>query len=181
MRSFNVTGLCVPRKHYMVDISEKLDQIVALVDKEAYFTINRARQYGKTTTLNLLEKRLADRYICASLSFEGVGDECFASAESFCAMFLERMARALGFSSASKEYADKWQNGQVSGFRQLSEHITAMCENEKVVLLIDEVDKSTNNRTFLHFLGMLREKYLARQSDRDYTFHSVILVGVADV
>ncbi|MDR0221149.1 MAG: AAA-like domain-containing protein [Lachnospiraceae bacterium] len=181
MRCFNVTGLCVPKKHYMVDISEKLDQIVALIDKEAYFTINRARQYGKTTTLNMLEKRLAEDYICASISFEGVGDECFASAESFCAMFLEKMAQALKFSSASQDYADKWQNGQVSGFRQLGGHITALCENEKIVLLIDEVDKSTNNRTFLHFLGMLREKYLARQSDKDYTFHSVILVGVADV
>ena len=27
-RKFNITGLCVPRKHYMVDISTKLDHII---------------------------------------------------------------------------------------------------------------------------------------------------------
>ncbi len=51
MRRFNVTGLCTPDKDYMVDISDKIEQIRAMVDMEEYFTINRARQYGKTTTL----------------------------------------------------------------------------------------------------------------------------------
>lgn len=55
---FNVTGDCNPDIHYMVDISEKLSQIKKMVDAGQYFTINRARQYGKTTTLNALEKFL---------------------------------------------------------------------------------------------------------------------------
>jgi len=32
----------VPGKHYMADISEKLRQIMAMVEKGDYFTINRA-------------------------------------------------------------------------------------------------------------------------------------------
>jgi hypothetical protein len=59
MREFNVTGLCIPSKHYMADISEKIRQIMAMVENGQYFTINRARQYGKTTTLALLEKTIA--------------------------------------------------------------------------------------------------------------------------
>lgn len=51
MKEFNVTGTCIPQKHYMVDTSGKIDQIVRMVEKGNYFTINRARQYGKTTTL----------------------------------------------------------------------------------------------------------------------------------
>ena len=47
--------------------------------------------------------------------------------------------------------------------------------------MIDEVDKSSNNQIFLHFLGMLREKYLQRNEGQDYTFQSVILAGVHDV
>ena len=58
MRRFRVTGPCIPEKHYMVNISGKLDKIVELVNDEAYFTINRARQYGKTTTLHELKKGL---------------------------------------------------------------------------------------------------------------------------
>ena len=48
VKVFNTTGLCVPEKHYMVDLTERLVQIKAMVDAGKYFTINRARQYGKT-------------------------------------------------------------------------------------------------------------------------------------
>lgn len=43
------------------------------------------------------------------------------------------------------------------------------------------MDKSSNNQLFLSFIGMLRNKYLDREVGRDYTFKSVILVGVYDV
>ena len=33
MKEFNTTGLCNPKKHYMVDISNKLDDIKKLVKK----------------------------------------------------------------------------------------------------------------------------------------------------
>jgi len=59
MKRFNVTGLCVPEKHYMCDISNKVSAIAAMVERGDYFTINRARQYGKTTTLRFLDDELA--------------------------------------------------------------------------------------------------------------------------
>ena len=34
MRRFNVTGICVPEKNYMVDISGKIDKIRKLVDDQ---------------------------------------------------------------------------------------------------------------------------------------------------
>jgi hypothetical protein len=52
MKDFNITGSCFEAQHYMIDISEKIAAIKPLVDKGLYFTINRARQYGKTTTIN---------------------------------------------------------------------------------------------------------------------------------
>lgn len=55
-KRFNTTGVCVSRKHYMVDISNKLKEIEELIDNEFYFTMNRPRQYGKTTTLNGLKQ-----------------------------------------------------------------------------------------------------------------------------
>lgn len=48
---FNVSGDCKPGLHYMVDLSSRLQKIKSMVDSGQYFTINRARQYGKTTTL----------------------------------------------------------------------------------------------------------------------------------
>lgn len=73
-KRFNSTGVCVPRKHYMVDISNKLREIKKLIDNEFYFTINRPRQYGKTTTLSELRKALKKDYLVISISFEGIGD-----------------------------------------------------------------------------------------------------------
>ena len=181
MRKFNVTGLCIPEEDYMVDISGKVKQIKRLVDSRSYFTINRARQYGKTTTLNELCKALAYEYIVISLSFQGMGDECFSSSALFCQAFIKRVVESLRFSSAENEYIEKWNDESILGIDPLGRHITKMCENEKLVLVIDEVDRTSNNRVFLHFIDMLREKFLARKAKKDFTFHSVILAGVYDI
>ena len=69
MKRFNTTGLCVPHKHYMVNIDERVQQIRAMVDRGDYFSINRGRQYGKTTTLVALERALSDDYGVISLDF----------------------------------------------------------------------------------------------------------------
>ena len=91
MREFNVTGICVPNMHYMVDISEKIEKIFKLVEGMKYLTINRGRQYGKTTTLGRLEKRLTDDYLCASISFQYSDVEMFADARGFCQSLLKRI------------------------------------------------------------------------------------------
>ncbi|MCL2189233.1 MAG: AAA-like domain-containing protein [Defluviitaleaceae bacterium] len=181
MRRFNVTGLCTPEEDYMVDINEKIMQIKKLVDNRSYFTINRARQYGKTTTLNELSKVLVNEYIVISLSFQGIGDESFASSDLFCRSFITQVAQALQFTRATSDYIRQWENDNITTFEQLSRHITKMCDNRKLVLLIDEVDRTSNNKIFLHFIDMLREKFLARKAKRDSTFHSVILAGVYDI
>ncbi|MCL2159196.1 MAG: AAA-like domain-containing protein, partial [Oscillospiraceae bacterium] len=181
MKRFNVTGNCIPEEDYMVDISGKIAEIEKLVDNCSYFTINKARQYGKTTTLYELRKRLASEYIVASISFQGLGDTPFESDENFCKSFADYMRRALRFNSVSDEYREKWASRKITNFDELSAHITDMCKGKKIVLMIDEVDQASNNRVFLHFLGMLREKYIARRNGDDYTFHSVILAGVYDI
>ena len=187
MKTFNVTGLCIPEKHYMADISGKLAKIGEMVAKGNYFTINRARQYGKTTTLALLERRLKGEYVVASISFEGIGYKSFETEEAFCATFMDLVQEALEFTEVSDAYKESWLKAEVTDIRGLSRHITKMCKPEsadpekKLVLMVDEVDKTSNNAIFLHFLGVLRDKFLKREQKKDYTFHSVILAGVYDI
>ena len=84
-KRFNVTGTCIPEKHYMVDISNKLDSILKLVNNEEYFIINRPRQYGKTTTLYMLEKRLnrMEEYLPIKISFEAIDTEGYSEVKKF--------------------------------------------------------------------------------------------------
>ncbi len=57
MRCFNTEAICVPEKHYLVDVSAKARQIITtLIDKHEYFAMNRPRQYGKTSMLAQLEE-----------------------------------------------------------------------------------------------------------------------------
>jgi hypothetical protein len=50
-KKFNITGNCRAEKHYMADVSKKLERVYAMVEAGDYFIINRPRQYGKTTML----------------------------------------------------------------------------------------------------------------------------------
>jgi hypothetical protein len=167
----------------MVDICSRLAQVKEMIDAGLYFTINRARQYGKTTMLSAIWQSLSGDYICVKTSFEGLGNQSFATEEAFCVQLMKLIQRALKFSSVSadKDYIKSWYDTSVKDFDALDEHITEMCRDKSIVLMIDEVDKTSNNSIYIQFLGRLRDKYLKRREGKDYTFHSVILAGVYDI
>ena len=75
-KKFCTTGTCIPEKNYMVDLSNRIQQIInQYIESGQYFTINRARQYGKTTLLYLLEKELRKQdYLVLRLSFEAADE-----------------------------------------------------------------------------------------------------------
>ena len=110
MKEFNVEAVCIPSMHYMVDISDKLEQIQKLIEKGKYFTINRSRQYGKTTTLAALFRKLKEDYIVLRLSFEGTGSDAFQSDKNFVMYFIRSVAKALKFAGQSAEMIEKWKN-----------------------------------------------------------------------
>ncbi|MFR1368875.1 MAG: hypothetical protein ACLSA0_01435 [Eisenbergiella massiliensis] len=86
-RYFNTTGACNPQLHYMVDIQGRLEEIKNLVDAGKYFTINRARQYGKTTTIKALSEYLENDYVVVSLDFQRMSNAEFADEYIFSAAF----------------------------------------------------------------------------------------------
>ena len=69
--------------HYMVDISERIKEIKLLIDEGKYFCINRARQYGKTTTLVALKNNIKEYYTVVSLNFQSIDNDVFKNGSSF--------------------------------------------------------------------------------------------------
>lgn len=182
-KRFNTTGPCISRKHYMVNIENKLRQVEKLIDNGDYFLINRPRQYGKTTLLSQISKSFGDKYLIIRTSFEGIGDSIFENEEVFSNSFLTLLSDALKFTCEEKSLEIQKLKVDVKNLQTLSAAITKFIMNchKRTVLIVDEVDKSSNNQLFLSFLGMLRNKYILANDDMDYTFHSVILAGVHDI
>ena len=183
-KKFNVTGSCNPERHYMVDTAERFKTVQTLIDYGEYFTINRARQYGKTTTLDAIWRKLSDRYLVVPLSLEGIDSTAYASNEAFAAMFARQFKENLLSLRRDDTAVEIWQRCSAKSLEELSMVISDYCEEVRipVVVTIDEVDKSLDNQLFLDFLGMLRNKYLERnRKGMQSTFFSVVLAGVYDV
>ena len=183
-KKFNITGSCNPERHYMVDSKKRFKAVEDLIDAGEYFTINRARQYGKTTTLYMIWRRLSDRYIVVPMSFEGLDNSAFESNIAFVKKFSELMANYLAPLKLDSKLMAIWQDSTAKSMDELAGVITEFCKKapKPVVLTIDEVDKSSDNQLFLNFLGMLRNRYLERNMQgMDSTFYSVVLAGVYDV
>lgn len=184
-KRFNVTGVCIPEKHYMVDLTEKVNAIVdRYVSQGAYFTVNRARQFGKTTLLNALEEGLRGEYVVLSISLEAA-DDYFTDMGVFVNGIIMDIAEELRRNGVQEKVVSAWEQ-RVDGdypLKALGGKISSLCTQirQGVVLMIDEADKSSDNQIFLSFLGMLRDKYLKREMQRDNSFQSVILAGVYDI
>jgi hypothetical protein len=183
MKRFNTTGPCVPNLHYMADRSGKLAQITPMIEQGLYFTINRGRQYGKTTMLGAIRRKLDGEYTVIKISFENIDPKSYENTESFSHCFMRLVQDVLEFSACADDsnYIESWYDKDITGFESLSKHIRKMCKGRKVVLLIDEVDASLNYNLYIRFLAMLRDKYIRRSEGTDITFHSVILAGVHDI
>ena len=184
---FNTSAVCRPEIHYMVDLSDRLEQIKKMVDRGDYFTINRARQYGKTTMLRALGSFLAENYVVVSLDFQMMSQSDFEKESSFSEAFAREVLEEIAnIEEVSVEIITRLQrlaDGKEGKGRlaELFQCLNAWCGQSKkpIVMLIDEVDSAQNNQVFLDFLAQLRGAYINR--DKRPAFQSVILAGVYDV
>jgi hypothetical protein len=185
MKDFNTTGTCIPSIHYMVYPLDRLMNIKALVDKNKYIIINRPRQFGKTTTLALLQDILAPDYAVLKLSIEGVEEGRFS--EAFCATVTAEIEDLLQYGKTG--LSDEAKTAFLSCIAKknnkpelldLTKAFEACCRasEKRVVLIIDEIDHGCDEWILFSFLAALRNDYL---NIKDRAFYSVILCGVSDI
>jgi hypothetical protein len=98
-RIFNTTGTCIPTRHFVADVSAKVGQVMEMVARGVYFTINRPRQYGKTTIMYHLFQEMQKNkdYLPLDISFEGIGTSTYASTQRFIPAVLDLLSMRLEF------------------------------------------------------------------------------------
>ena len=128
-KKFNITGSCNPERHYMVDSMTRFKAVENLIDAGEYFTINRARQYGKTTTLYTIWRRLSERYIVVPMSFEGLDNSAFESNISFVKKFSELMVIYLAPLKLDSKLMAIWQKCEAKSIDDLAKVIREFCKN----------------------------------------------------
>lgn len=185
-RVFNITGSCNPKQHYMVNLDSRLAEIKKMIDRGDYFTINRGRQYGKTTTLAALEDYLKDDYIVVSMDFQSMSYDAFKSESAFVKGFARNLWRKKSIhhhmsTNIQNQVKILKSNNDSYNMGDLFDCLNDWCNETKkpIVLIIDEVDNASNNQVFLDFLAQLRSDYLDRNNVA--AFQSVILAGVHDI
>lgn len=187
-KKFNTEAQCIPKKHYMVSLDERMQLLKENYIKEgSYFIINRGRQYGKTTMLFALEECLKSEYFVIFLDFQELGSAEFEDEYIFSRAFTEIFMEAFEDIEADnkKEIIEPLtsllKEDKAFTLRELFIRLSRICKNapKPIVLMIDEVDSAGNNQVFIDFLALLRRYYINRE--RRAIFQSVVLAGVYDI
>ncbi len=191
MKHFNITGTCYPEQHYMVDFNNRIDHIKELVAGGQYLTLNRGRQFGKTTLYFNIVKNLRADYVMFSITFEGAAEEVFQTPDTLAYTIVEKMWKFIkrqpknqDNETAKKIISDvmaKYTSEERMPFGIFSDFVSDLCDSctKPVVLIIDEGDNAGNYDSFVSLLGMFRSSFLRRYEFP--TFQSVILTGVYDI
>lgn len=158
------------------------------MEEEKYFAINRARQYGKITTLSALNQFLQKDSSVVFLDFQTLSSEDFSTEHSFSLAFALSLLDAWELNGnimtwEIQDILDHIKNNMNNDnftLRVLFKELSRLCaaSHKPVVLVIDEVDSASNNQVFLDFLAQLRVQYIKRFQQP--AFQSVILAGIYD-
>ncbi|MDZ7876119.1 MAG: ATP-binding protein [Saprospiraceae bacterium] len=162
MRRFNTSGPNIIADHYTLPRLDLIEKGKTLVHDSRYFTIWAPRQTGKSTYFELLTTELEkEGYKVAQINFENYKTSSISS-------FVRTLTDELG---------QFWHKEFISDDLQSIFQDIANIKNEKLVLIIDEVE-GINPEFFGEFLHSIRNVYHRRTR---HSLKSVILVGVSNI
>ena len=151
-RYFNISADCRPNVHYMADIQGRLSALKSMMERGEYITINRARQYGKTTLLKALGPYLGDDYAVLSLDFQKLSHKDFKTEELFVKALAREIMKKPVFQKEVPEDAAAGfgqlaaGTGENMGLADLFELFSIWCgeSGRPVIFLVDEADSAAN-------------------------------------
>lgn len=181
MREFNIFGPVNPKLHYHVNRVAVKAAVREKIEKGRYFTLNAARQTGKTTLFRevIAELSAEGGYFGILLTFEALRDYSRARFYEglseqlqlhFIADLEADVAKTLPTEISLRDHGDfgKWLREAIQGL------------NKKVILIIDEFD-AIDPTLAEPILAVFREMYHYQDKPTFPTLQSIILVGVRNI
>ncbi|MEM7132274.1 MAG: ATP-binding protein [Chloroflexota bacterium] len=181
-REFNIFGPVYPDIHYHIDRIAVKQAVRDKIEKGRYFTLNAARQTGKTTIFREVIAELEETgdYFGILLSFEGLrgyGQTRFY--EELASILTDRNVPVLNnlvdHDDLPKPQSLEDHGGFMAWIRQIGTIL-----NRRGMLIIDEFD-AARAELAEPMLGAFRDMYLHRHEPTRYVLQSIILVGVRNI
>ena len=176
MREFNILGPVYPQYHYHVDRVAVKAILREKVEKGRYFTLNAARQIGKTTLFQeiIAELEATGEYIGILLDFESLTDFGPTRTYEMLALAL-REWREVQAPSAPEPSPMRDHGDFIQWLKE-----TGRVLQKRVVLIIDEFE-AVPTEISTPILSQFRAMYLKRYEPKLYNTHSILLVGVQTI
>jgi hypothetical protein len=175
---FNTAGPCKADIHYLVPPTQRLPNLVRLIDQENYFVIHAPRQTGKTTAMLTLAQELTQRgtYAAVLLSVEvGVAfPEDPGLAE---AAILADWRQTAEFWLPPDLQPPPWPPSAPGQQIGAALRLWAQACPRPLVVFMDEVD-ALRDQTLIALLRQLRSGYALRPQGFP---QSIALIGMRDV
>jgi len=181
-REFNIFGPVHPEIHYHVDRTEVKQAIQEKIEKGRYFTLNAARQTGKTTNFREVIAGLEETgdYFGILLSFESLrGYERAQFYKRLGSLLQKRNMSALQKIADTKELPSPLELAHHGDFLDWLAEVSALLGRQGL-LIIDEFD-AAGPELAEPMLGAFRDMYLNRRDPAEHALQSIVLVGVRNI
>ena len=183
---FNIAGPCNPERHYMLPATERVPDVMRLIEDEAYFVVHAQRQCGKTTAfralvddINAKGERLA-MYCSLEVVQEypdpGDGIPMIYSMIRSEARYRPELKECEFLSRSCESYSAK--DLESHGISELLSELSIFA-GKPFVVFFDEVD-CLSGATLVTFLRQLRNGCISRQKGRDFPA-SIALIGMRNI
>ena len=181
MRFFNIAGPCNPIKHYMLPATERLiaEDVMHLIEQEAYFILHAPRQTGKTTAMHELAKQLtaSGKYIAILVTME-VGAAFPNDTDAAEQAILSEWRAEISFTLPKELHPPVWLPDVPAGQR-IGEMLGqwALTATRPVVIFMDEID-ALQDEVLISVLRQLRTGFFRRPEGFP---SSLAIIGLRDV
>ena len=185
-RWFNIGGPCNPADNYMLSATERLPEVVSLINKKQYFVVHAPRQCGKTTAFQALADEINAKGEMAALyctveAVQTFSDPAVGIPQLAAVIRDAVQCTAPNVFSGMTDAGLKRLVGEVDLANVVKRTLNVLAEQlgKPLVIFFDEVD-CLSDGTLVSFLRQLRDGRITCKAPNSFPV-SIALIGLRNI